>query len=335
LNKVYNTDWKLLNTETGEIKYFKENQVLMNSRSMEAYKQLKEAKRKIALKRRKEVCDKGNFIQVIHRAPIRSDLELSLAESDILQSLFLRVYPRTKNYISMELESDGKITYKKMTQKDISEYIGKSQKQTNRYLKKLVEKNALIQEIDKNNSRNKYYKLNTRHFVMGKQLEGKMPFTKLYQNKLKEVLDKIPKQNHRGGLLKLTKYFHYQAFYLVENPDYNLIIDKTKTLEENLLFEENQGVLKFLSQNQLARRLGIHPQNFIEYIEAYEKAGVLKIEMMGDQYRFIIHPDLMFRSDFKDKVNSGYTNTIKAQFKLLKSSKELKIRREYKNRRKK
>ncbi|MDM5220820.1 hypothetical protein QUF86_08665 [Peribacillus sp. NJ11] len=292
------------------VNYLKENDQIIRAESRKSYQENKKKQKERVM----DFINRGLFVRVLHNKDREIEKELSLTQSDVLQELFLCVTIDSKNYL---VHIDGEKKGQKMNLTDISMFLSKSERQTKRDLTAIVKIGALISEQNPKKKTENYYLLNSEFFSATKNQGSKVNFTKMFLSKLKEVRSKLNK-NQRGALLKFIRNFHYQTYYLVANPNHNIIINPELSISDNLLLEENKFVLKHLNQRKLALIIGVGEEAVRGYVEAYEKAGAMMVHRQHKSYRFIIHPDLMFRKDYEGE--DEYTKTIRFQFKQLENN---------------
>lgn len=298
----------VIDLETGEkVKDLKVGDLIIDAESTKAFQERKKKKDD----RVKDLLTRGIFVQVLHNEERKIEKELKLALCTVLLDLFFCITEKSKNYL---IHTEGERKGQKMNLTDIALFLGKSQRQTKRDIGDLVNLEALICEKNPKNKSENFYLLNEKFFTATERKGPKIGFTKVFQDKLKEIRSKLS-TNEYGALLKFMRYFHHQTYYLVSNPDKNIIIDPTLSVADNLLLEENDFVLQHLNQKQLAEIIGINENLVKNYVKSYEKAGAMMIHKQHKSHRFIIHPDLMFRNDGKGE--DEYTKAKRADFKEL------------------
>ncbi|MFJ7308823.1 hypothetical protein [Peribacillus frigoritolerans] len=303
-------DLAITNIKTGEIlSDLEEGDRIIKGSSRKAYIELKEKEKQKKKDRRTSLVTQGLFVQVLHNKDREIEKELTLPQCSLLLDLFFCVTEKSNNYI---VHSSSEKKGEKMNQKDISLFLGKSERSTKQLLGEMVKLKALICEKNPRRRTENFYLLNSEFFTATRR-KKKIKFTKMFHNKLKEVRTRL-NDKHYGALLKFIRYFHYQTYYLVGNPDHNIIVDPELSIARNLLLEENELVLQHFNQTQLAKIIGITDDSTIRnYVKAYERAGAMMVLKQHKSYRFVIHPDLMFRKDGDGQ--DEYTVAIRAQFK--------------------
>lgn len=172
------------------------------------------------------------------------------------------------------------------------------------------------------------YVLNELYFQKGKSgTKPREKFVKLFQNKLRDVIDQVEKINEHKNRNRKTKtsihnvigllhgvipYFHFETYYLVFNPDES-ILEENETVLEAL--ERNPRALKHLSKAHIGRILGHEKTNLTtidNYMNILQQAGAVMVLKTKNKTRYLIHPDLMFRLDHDG--TDKYTRHIRALF---------------------
>lgn len=300
--------------ETGESTPLNEGDRIVRGKSVEAYREKKKKEEQAKKEQLEDLLARGTYVQVIHTEERKIEKDLSLPLSNVLLRLFHCVTLESKNYL---IHTSGENKGKKMNQKEIASFLGKSERQTVRDLNALVELEALKSEKNPKGKNERFYSLNSVFFTATSREGVKLGFTKVFHDKLKEIESKLS-SNQYGALLKFMRFFHHQTYYLVRNPDYNIIINPNLSISSNLLLEENESVLQHLNQRKLADIIGIDEKVVIKYVEAYKNAGILMVLESNYSHRFMIHPDLMFRKSGKgDKNDQEYADFVRSQFKQL------------------
>lgn len=172
------------------------------------------------------------------------------------------------------------------------------------------------------------YVLNELYFQKGKNsTKSREKFVKLFQNKLRDVINEVEKLNELKNRHRKTKtsihnvigllhcvmpYFHFEAYYLVSNPDDPITRDGETVLDA---MERNPRALKHLSKSHIGRILGFENANrrtIDNYMDILQKAGAVMVLKTKNKTRYLIHPDLMFRLDHDG--SDKYTRHIRAMF---------------------
>lgn len=199
---------------------------------------------------------------------------------------------------------------------------------TKRRLSKFVRIGLLERVKSQQDRRASNYVLNELYFKKGKSgTKPREKFVKLFQNKLRDVIDQVEKINERKNRNRRTKtsihnvigllhgvipYFHFETYYLVFNPD-DSILEEGETVLEAL--ERNPQALKHLSKAHIGRILGNAKTNrttIDNYMDILQQAGAVMVLKTKNKTRYLIHPDLMFRLDHDG--SDKYTRHIRAMF---------------------
>lgn len=259
---------KLIDAKTGEVQdVFKlgDDYALVHKNSSKAYKDLKRLEELSQGKRGR------NWIACYHEPIKKTANDMTLFECGTLLKLLLYINFKDKEILT----KDGK----PMKLKDIKEVIKKGETQTRHIMTRLEEKGIIKKEKV---GRNNVYKVNSEFHTMGEILE-KVPFTKLYQGKAKELLEKI-NLNQAGILYKILPYFHYSKCYLCLNPN-----------------EEDDSKIQFLSQEELATLISIDPDTVLKHMKALRDQSVVLDTRSGKTVMYYVHPELMFRMQQETK----------------------------------
>ena len=209
--------------------------------------------------------------------------------------------------------------------KTISELWGYNQEATSKRIKKYTKLGILKPVKNEQDKRIRNFKLNEEYYLMGRITDGKK-FVKLFKRKLADVIDRVKDLEAResrkkkktevidilGLLNAVMPYFHYQTYYLVNNPDEN-ILRGDETINDAL--ERKVSPLKHLTRTQIGRILGykrIDLRTIDKYMDYLQQAGAVMVTKNKNRRRYLIHPDLMFRADGLGQ--DEYTRTIRNQF---------------------
>lgn len=290
-----------------------EKKMIVDKNQSEAYKR-KKLKEALRIKD-----NRGNF--VIAKNDSMKGLEdsnITITDRRYLMSLILCARLDGK-----PLTKDGEY----LTATSIAELWGLHPKVASRRLKKYIDLKILEPVASEHDKRVKNYYLSEEYFIMGKMKEKKVPFVKIFQRKLGEVIANVEAKQaelqikNRGpveyidivGLLNaVMPYFHFQTYYLVRNPDDDILLPGESV---NDALARNPKCLKHLTRTEISRLLG-HKQGktkvIHKYMEHLQSAGAVMITMSKNKPRYLIHPDLMFRKD--DLGQDEYTNTIRNMF---------------------
>ena len=187
---------------------------------------------------------------------------------------------------------------------------------------------GLLEKIrNQDDGRVSNYVLNELYFQKGKITKPREKFVKLFQNKLRDVINEVEKINELKNRHRKTKtsihnvigllhcvipYFHFEAYYLVSNPD-EQITEDGENVQQAL--ERNPKALKHLSKARIGRILGYQKANrttIDKYMDILQKAGAVMVLKNKNKTRYLIHPDLMFRLDHDG--TDEYTKHIRTLF---------------------
>lgn len=259
---------------------------LIHRNSSDAYKEMKRVE-ELRIKGR------GRTWVACYHEPIKSIIkEMSLIEAGALLKLLPYLRFRTEGKITRDGDA--------MELKEIQQVLGKGKTQTRNILDGL--ENLKIIYKEKEGRRNAYYISKTFH-TMGEVLEG-MRFTKLYQARTKEMLDKL-KMNEAGILYKMLPFFHYSEYCLCSNPD-----------------EEDITKLDMLTREELAVLIGHEPETVSRYINSLVNQNVILKMVSSKSVNYYVHPDVMFRKQTEDEKTEKIRNLFNEFFCRLNRSKK-------------
>lgn len=250
--------------------------------------------------RRKEQWNKGkHWSAAYHDAVKVASEQINNEEAGCIMHMltFLSVHSNGR------LEQDGK----PLTKNDIALSIDKKPRRTYDILKKLEEVGVLL--VSKEGRQNVYY-INADYHSMGVNIKQGMHFTKLFKHKTKELIKDL--SLHDSGILyKMLPYFHYQSFYLSDNPNEDLREDVTKSWDENVK-NQTYKLASHLSQSKWAILLGCGRTSLNKCFNILENLEIIMKQKVGNnKATFIIHPDVMYRMEDED---SYYKAFVKMQF---------------------
>jgi hypothetical protein len=219
--------------------------------------------------------------------------EMSLIEAGAL----LKLLPY------LRFKTEGKITRdgEAMQLKEIQQVLGKGKTQTRNILNGLEKLKVVFKEKD--GRQNSYFISKTFH-TMGEVLEG-MRFTKLYQKRTKEMLDKL-KMNEAGILYKMLPFFHYSEYCLCSNPD-----------------EEDVTKLDMLTREELAELIGHEPETVSRYINTLMNQNIILKMVSSKSVNYYVHPDVMFRKQAEDEKTEKIRDMFNEFFCRLNRSKKI------------
>lgn len=278
----------MIDKDTGEYTDYvplQEDYKMVHINSAQAYK---ERMRVDELK----LVGRGKTWVACYHDPIKSVIkEMSLIEAGSL----LKLLPY------LRFKAEGKIAHEgeTMSLKDIGSILGKGKTQTTSILDALERLKVIVKQKD--GRKNAYYISKTFH-TMGEVLEG-MRFTKLYQKRTKEMLDKL-KLNEAGILYKMLPYFHYSEYCLCSNPN-----------------EEDTNLLHMLSREELAELIGHEPETVSRYIALLTNQNVILKMTSSKSVNYYVHPDVMFRKQTEDEKTVRMRDMFNDFFNRLQRSK--------------
>lgn len=259
---------------------------LIHRNSSDAYKEMKRVE-ELRIKGR------GRTWVACYHEPIKSIIkEMSLIEAGALLKLLPYLRFRTEGKITRDGDA--------MELKEIQQVLGKGKTQTRNILDGLEKLKIIFKEKD--GRRNAYYISKTFH-TMGEVLEG-MRFTKLYQARTKEMLDKL-KMNEAGILYKMLPFFHYSEYCLCSNPD-----------------EEDVTKLEMLTREELSVLIGHEPETVSRYINSLVNQNVILKMVSSKSVNYYVHPDVMFRKQSEDEKTEKIRNLFNEFFCRLNRSKK-------------
>ncbi|MBB6454400.1 putative transcriptional regulator [Salirhabdus euzebyi] len=188
-------------------------------------------------------------------------------------------------------------------------------------INKLVDIGLVIKDKDPIDKRRTVFLINSEFYEKGKKSSSDK-FVKVFQKKLAEVISNIEEiqknsknqsiLNSIGLLNALIPYFHYQTFYLVENPNECITLDGESIIDA---LERNSGSLRHLTKTRLCSIIGNKNGNrntITQYFKILEKAGAVMVLNTNRKSTFLIHPDLFFRIDSKGVEE--YTRYVRTMF---------------------
>lgn len=252
--------------------------------------------------------------------PIRSLEGSELTVADRRYFMMLVIYA---GFNGEPLMKEGELLNKKSIAKiwNIDEHA------TKKRLQKFSRIGLLEKIKNPNDGRVVNYVLNELYFQKGKITKPREKFVKLFQNKLRDVINEVEKINELKNRNRKTKtsihnvigllhcvipYFHFEAYYLVSNPD-EQITEEGESVQAAL--ERNPKALKHLSKARIGRILGYKGtdrKTIDKYMDILQRAGAVMVLKTKGKTRYLIHPDLMFRLDHDG--TDEYTKHIRTLF---------------------
>ncbi len=265
------------NPETGEIGTFIPDGSGVTYRTEEQ----RETARQHFERERMKLTYRGlNWVACYHEAILGIVRDLSLIEAGAL----IKLLPFLRFKSAGKLVADGK----PLKQADIARILGRKKRQTIDILAQLEKLRVITCEKE---GRSNVYYISVDFHSMGDVVEG-ASFTKLYQVKAREIAEELT-LSEIGLLYKILPFFHYQTYYLCENPD-----------------EENPEVIRHLNREQLAEKIGHDPQTVTELVGKLRSKGVLMTTGSRNTTHYLVHPDVMFRKEYEDE----YTRVVRRMF---------------------
>ncbi|QSX18460.1 hypothetical protein [Priestia megaterium] len=260
---------KYADVKTGEIVEFRiqteqEKRYLERRQQIEAYKQ------------------KGKHFIACYPQELRKiNHELSLIEAGAAMRLlgYLRW-----NKGGKLIDKDEPLEFK-----DLAKILGRGKTATKAILKRLVSFGLISKSRE---GRPNAFFINPQFFQFGGKL-GSGYFTKLYSVKSRNVVSELTLQE-AGMLWKVIPYFHYENYYLCENPD-----------------EANPNVISHMTREVLAGHVGHDPKTVSKLMNGLKRKGAIMMTDTRGRKRYIINPDLMYRKDYED----DYTRSVRELFK--------------------
>lgn len=291
---------------------------IVHKNSAHAFKEIKEREEERLLDQR------GEYVQFIIE-PNQALSELTIQQRRYLVELmpYVGFQDQPLGYI----DEEGTVIY--LNNQMIQEIWGVTRIVALELLNLFTEKQFFNKQKDPLDKRKTNYIPTGLYFGKGK-LAGQAHklTTKIFQSKLKEVIENVRKiedrKNRRkksnwkqsaalGMIHAVLPYFHYQTYYLVKNPNEN-ILQKGETVNDAL--SNRPYCMKHLKKTELARISNVAKTDTIDkYIDILVEAGAIKKETSYGKSVYIVHPDLMFRRDGNGL--DEYSITIRNQFEQL------------------
>ncbi|SOB90344.1 hypothetical protein SAMN05880501_101145 [Ureibacillus xyleni] len=216
---------------------------------------------------------------------------------------------------------------KKLSKEMAADIWGVAEETAKKKLNRLVKADILLTEVDETDKRRKFYYLNKQYFIKGIHKNRDEKFVKVFQNKLKEIIQNVSMLKHKrlknksikkhinyddviGLLQAVIPYFHFETYYLVKNPDEKITLEGEPVLEA---LERNKKALKHLSLAHLCRISGLGDNETVKsYFEFLQEVGAVMITKTKGKIRYRIHPDLLFRLDGNGM--DDYTKHVRSDF---------------------
>jgi DNA-binding MarR family transcriptional regulator len=221
----------------------------------------------------------------------------------------------------LTIKSDGMLVNDRgesLTTKEMEKILKISPSNRKRFLNKMGAIDLIQTKKDKNDLRKTIYFINKKFHSMKEAVKNS--FTKIFKERLKEVVTDKRMGNAIGALYKIIPYIHYQTGYVCWNPDEDIREDSSKLLIDCLQDEYTIYKIDHIVQKQLANFVvGITEQTMNIYIGIFEELSIMKREVMGNVVLHIVDPSLILRQDYIEGDNdSSYLRTVDFQFSQLK-----------------
>ncbi|MED4068553.1 hypothetical protein [Priestia megaterium] len=269
-------------------------------------------RKKMDLENQRAKDARGKFV-ISKNEPIKSLESSGITIADRRYLMQLVIYA---NINGKPLSKDGT----PLTTTDIANIWGVTYKVAARRLKKFIDLGIINKISDK---KIKHYSLDENYFLMGKGIKPGEKFVKVFKTKLNEIIQNVADLEKRqrknkdlldiiGLLNAVMPYFHYQTYYLVKNPDDNILQENENVLES---LKRDPSQLKHLTRTQIGRVLGykkVDLKTIEKYMDYLQKAGAVMVLLTKGKPRYLIHPDLLFRMD--GNGTDDYTEYVRNLF---------------------
>lgn len=294
---------KVADKESGEIRYFydidlKENTIIER-------KKLQKKKEYLFNLYKKGKDKRGPYIMAMHNGfySLESD-KLSLQDRKYIMQLL--------PYVDFDNEplSNNK---KDLTVYDIAKIWDIHTDTARRRLNRFVNLGILHKIEHSSNKRKKVFIFDETYIRKREMLhseKGRDMFTKVYQNKLTDVIQSLrnvekktgkPATNSLALLFGIIPYVHYQTGLLV----FNMNDDISEKVEKKTILLNNRSErFKYLTKSKIGRILGfkkMNSQTINNYFRWLESAGAILIQRdllkNNTKQRYIVHPELMYREN--------------------------------------
>lgn len=239
-----------------------------------------------AMEKKQERILRGNnppFVMCFHDSIREVTQHLSLTESGAVMKLLLY----------MKMSSEGLLQHegKPLKQSDIQKILRRGKSQTTAILNRLENLSLLS---SKKEGRSKQFYINHKMHHMGKLISKKHHFTKLWKNKLREVVGEL-KLEELGFLYKILPYFHYDSCILAHNPN-----------------EPDEMNIRHMNRKALAAAINYDLDNLTALVKRLKYKGLIMTTTSRGNIRYYVHPDLMYRQD--NDGNNNKFNSIRSMF---------------------
>ncbi len=298
-----------------KIHEFTGDHVIVHRNSIDAYQE------KLKREEERELDQRGDYIQFVLE-PNKALKDLTIHQRRYLMELMPYVQ-YGDNPLRM-VDENGEIH--RITNKHLSDIWSIHSVDVTKLMNKFVEKGFFKKIKDPDDSRKANYISTGLYFGKGNLYQPSQYTTKLFQNKLKEVIQEIKKIEKRKSRRKNTDrkqtaalgmihavlpFFHYQTYYLVKNPNENICRGDESVLEA---LQRNPKALKHISKAELCRLSNVTDNRTIDYyFKVLMEAGAIMLQHTKGKTRYKIHPDLMFRRD--GNGIDPYTEFVREEFR--------------------
>lgn len=190
----------------------------------------------------------------------------------------------------LRFTSEGKLIKdgKPLKQTDIQRIFKRGKAATIKILDRLKEIGIIIVEKE---GRSNVFHISANFHTMGYVRDGEK-FTKLYLVKTRDITSDLD-LNEVGLLYKILPFFHFSECYLCDNPH-----------------EDNPRVIKHLTREELAERVGLDVTTVTLAITKLQRKGAILSTKSGRTVRYLVHPDIMFRQ----KIDTDWTRSVRKMF---------------------
>lgn len=228
--------------------------------------------------------DTRHYVNCYHDAITELNEKLDVHEMGAMMKLI--------PYLRINSGGELSVGNKRMGRVEIRKAIGKSDRWTRGILARLVEAGAIIEAKD---GRRKVYNVSERYHTIGHTLKDRY-YTKIYQTKTRTDIRNVSIQA-AGVLYKMLPFFHYEKFYLCENPN-----------------ESNPQRLHHLTQAKLARLTNVPKDVINRGVRELKASGFMMMQDSNGAQVIMVNPDVMYRKkdggDYTDLVRYQFTQTV-------------------------
>lgn len=172
-----------------------------------------------------------------------------------------------------------------MNKSDIAKVLGRSRKNANIIIDRLLEIGVL--EQDEN-----VFIVNKRFHSMGERISNGV-FTKVYTVRAKEIVEKL-RLNEIGLLYKIIPFFHYSEYYLCVNSN------------------TDKQFIEYMGRETLAKAIGHDVATVSKIMGRLQSVGAILVTGTRKEVRYLVHPDLMFRQT--EGYETEWTKAVRKLF---------------------